>query len=441
MLAKYPLIQKALYLACLFFLSLTLNRCQTMPPRGTPILIVSDNETAGAFSSPVALDSAGDAIMVWVQSDGRYPSIWARRYEVGKGWGTSTLIETNPGTAFDPQIAMDRIGNAIVVWYQGGGDRYNIWANRYQMGNNWGVATLIETNPVDALRPQIAMNGNWNTIVVWVQDDGIWTNHYKLDTGWQAPALIQAGTMDQPQVAVNESGNGIVIWVQSDEEYNSVYARPFFEDSGWGKTTLIENNVGNAEAPAVAMNGEGNAIAVWTQHDGRYSSVWANRYHVTAGWGIATRLATEASRPHVGMDPNGNGMVVWTHRRGECSKDTRVCTGIPSIWARRYDKVTGWGTATQLATKAYDPQIVMDERGNAIAVWGGNGYIWANYYETGRSWGTVMRISAYANIIEHNMAAINEVGNAIVTWDQFTEGTRHVWANRLEMAVERAATP
>jgi uncharacterized protein YbdZ (MbtH family) len=412
-----------------------------MPPRGTPTLIFSDDKTAGAFFSPVALDSAGNAIMVWIQSDGRYPSVWARRYEVGKGWGTSTLVETNPGAAFDPQIGIDRLGNVIVVWYQWDGNHYNIWGNRYQVGSGWDTPVLIETNPVDAVRPKMATDGNSTAIVAWVQDDGLWTNHYAVDTGWQAPTLIQEGTIDQPQVVVNETGNGIVVWIQLDEEYNSIYARSFFKDSGWGETTLIESNIGNAEAPAVSMNSEGNIIVVWTQQDGQYPSVWANRYNLTAGWEIATQLATEASHPHVVMDPDGNGMVVWTHRKGECSRDTRVCTGIPSIWARRYDKVIGWEAATQLATKAYDPQIAMDKPGNAIAVWGEKGYIWANYYEAGRGWGTVMRISSYANIIEHNMVAINEEGNVIVTWDQFAEGTRHVWANRFKVAVEKPERP
>jgi hypothetical protein len=51
----------------------------------------------------------------------------------GVGWGTAALIETdNAGGAVAPQIAVDPTGNAIAVWYQFDGTRFNIWANRFE---------------------------------------------------------------------------------------------------------------------------------------------------------------------------------------------------------------------------------------------------------------------------------------------------------------------
>jgi len=42
------------------------------------------------------------------------------------------LFETDDaGGAFSPQIAIDTNGNAIAVWYQSDGARNNIWANRW----------------------------------------------------------------------------------------------------------------------------------------------------------------------------------------------------------------------------------------------------------------------------------------------------------------------
>jgi hypothetical protein len=50
-----------------------------------------------------------------------------------KAFGTAALIETdNAGDADNPQIAFDANGNALAVWEQFDGTRYNIWANRYQ---------------------------------------------------------------------------------------------------------------------------------------------------------------------------------------------------------------------------------------------------------------------------------------------------------------------
>jgi hypothetical protein len=148
---------------------------------GTAQLIETDN--AGPATSPrIAMDSSGNAIAVWQQSDGTRNNIWANRY-AGGSWGTAQLIETaNAGDASYPQIAMDSSGNAIAVWQQFDGTRNNIWTNRYA-GGSWGTAQLIETdNAGPAGAPQIAMDSSGNAIAVWQQWDGtrnnIWANRF-----------------------------------------------------------------------------------------------------------------------------------------------------------------------------------------------------------------------------------------------------------------------
>ena len=52
---------------------------------------------------------------------------------VPKAWGTAALIESdNAGNALTPQITFGASGNALAVWYQSDGTRYNIWANRFE---------------------------------------------------------------------------------------------------------------------------------------------------------------------------------------------------------------------------------------------------------------------------------------------------------------------
>jgi hypothetical protein len=79
----------------------------------------------------IAVDSVGNAIAVWNQSDGTRNNIWANRFN-GTSWGTAELLETdNADGAFSPQIAFDSSGNAIAVWNQSDGNRVNIYANRF----------------------------------------------------------------------------------------------------------------------------------------------------------------------------------------------------------------------------------------------------------------------------------------------------------------------
>ena len=101
-----------------------------------------------------------------------------------KVWGTAELIETDSvGNANNPQIAFDSNGNAIVVWFQSDGPRYNIWANHFD-GTSWGTPELIENdNAGRVAEPQIAFDNNGNAIAVWYQSDStrdnIWANRFE----------------------------------------------------------------------------------------------------------------------------------------------------------------------------------------------------------------------------------------------------------------------
>ena len=111
---------------------------------GAAELIETDN-AGGTYLPQIAFDSSGNAIAVWYQSDGTRYNIWANRFN-GTSWGTAELIEAdNAGNALMPQIAIDSSGNAIAVWHQSDGTRYNIYANRFN-GTSWGTAELIETD-------------------------------------------------------------------------------------------------------------------------------------------------------------------------------------------------------------------------------------------------------------------------------------------------------
>ena len=130
------------------------------------------------------MDGSGNAVAVWQQWDGTRYNIWSNYYVSGTGWGTAQLIETdNAWSANKPQVAVDASGNAVAVWEQSDSKRWNIWANRYVSGIGWGTAQLIETdNAGGTSTPQVAVDGNGNAMAVWYQWDGtrnnIWANRF-----------------------------------------------------------------------------------------------------------------------------------------------------------------------------------------------------------------------------------------------------------------------
>jgi hypothetical protein len=410
---------------------------------GTAQLI--ETNAGNALYPQIAMNAGGNAIAVWNQYDGTTNAyhIWAIRYVAGVGWGTAQLIENNNGDASNPQIAMDGSGNAIAVWNQSDGTLINIWANRYVAGVGWGTAQLIETNNAgNAGGANIAMNPSGNAIAVWYQYDSagkghIWANRYVVGSGWGTAQLIENNnaTASSPQIAMDGSGNAIAVWSQYDGSWNRIWANRYVVGSGWGTAQLIENNNATASSPQIAMNANGNAIAVWKlYYENTQFDIWANRYVAGVGWGtiqlIETDNAGNADYPQIAMDGSGNAIAVWKQSDG-----TRT-----NIWANRYVVGSGWGTAqlieTDNAGNADYPQIAMDGSGNATVVWtqsdGTRTNIWAIRYVAGSGWwGTAQPIETdNAGDADYPRIATGGSGNAIAVWQQ-SDGTRtNIWANQ-----------
>jgi len=337
---------------------------------------IDENEVNGVAGPAIAVDADGNAVVVWDQTDGDRHDLWSNRYVPSDGWDAPQLIETDDaGDVFRPQVAMDPSGNAIAVWQQSDGTRYNIWANRHTPGGGWETAERIDANnnASGAERPQVALDSSGNAIAVWQQSDGtrdnIWANRYTPRDGWGVAERIEvdnAGTAVAPDIAVEPNGNAVAVWQQSDGTRDNIWANRYVPGDGWGVAERIEiDDAGNAEHPRVAMDAMGNAVTVWDQFDGASFDIWSNRYVPGGGWGTARRIesndAGEALRPRIAVNPDGNAVVVWEQFDG---------TG-NTISSNRYTPDGGWGTTERIdpGTGAHGPNVAIAPNGDAMAVW------------------------------------------------------------------------
>jgi len=362
--------------------------------------LISSNTAGDAQFPQISMNKAGNAIVVWHQYDGStFSNIWSCRYTTATGtWTAPELIEFNDtGHAFIPRIAIDLFGNAIAVWYQADASNPpSIWSNRYSSSTGtWGTPTLIETDDAGyATDPVIAMDKSGNAMAVWQQSDGtrynIWSNRFTASTGtWGTATLLEtdnAGNALYPQIAIDAFGNAMTVWFQYDGTRDNIYSNRYIASTGtWGTPTLVEtDNTGGAEYPKVAIDISGNAVAVWQQSDGTRFNIWSNRFTASTGtWGTATLIETDnagdAVNPRVAVDGAGNVVVVWNQNDGTQSR----------IYSNRYVVSVGtWGTAKPIDTKnlgdAFIPNVVMDSPGNAVVVWnqfdGPFFSIWSNVY-------------------------------------------------------------
>jgi hypothetical protein len=203
-------------------------------------------------------------MLVWRAYDGTRNNIWASRYVTGSGWTSAETIETDNGDTGEPEAAMDSVGNVVAVWTQTDGTRYNVWANRYVAGVGWGSAASIETSNVDdALKPHVAIDAAGNAIAVWYQSDGtrtnIWANRYVAGGSWGTAAQIEAQSVSAnlPEIAMDSRGNALVMFNMGA----NVWAIRYVAGMGWGTEQMVgPGTVDSVHLIGVAVSGDGTGV-------------------------------------------------------------------------------------------------------------------------------------------------------------------------------------
>jgi hypothetical protein len=307
------------------------------------------NPAASSQVEPqIAVDSRGGAIAVWEQLEGNRFRIVASRFVPGIGWGAAQAADVAPanthtGDAFMPQIAIDTHGNALIVWQQfdPAVNQTNLWANRYTAADDaWGAAVELgqAQNLDDPDRtPRILCDAHDNALVVWNQPPvGVWADRYVSGSGWQTPVLIGSGAnTDHPDVGLDANGNALAVWAQPVASgLGVIWSNRFTTTAGWGTAAPIESHSGGAAGRVkIAVDTGGNALAVWQQRIDALNTlnVWALRFSSSAGWGSPEEIsngASTAANAEIVFDAQGNAFAVW--EQGDSSDAI-------GVWSNRFD--------------------------------------------------------------------------------------------------------
>ena len=339
-----------------------------------------------ASDAEVAINSAGDAVATWVHYDtADTRQVLVSRYSPGSGWGA--VMEVSPGIGnavrVTPQVAIDPQGNVIVLWqqYDNGEGVSKSYARRYADASGWDDSQFIGRGVVT----QLAFDGSGVAQALGTRLDDV-TRRYNLYAYRQLPGASWTATLidadaqtdvGEHHLALSPSGLAVAAWWRGTNLYVSRYA-----SGSWGRPVII-SPLSNANGhPRVAINDAGQAIAVWPQWDDAagVTGIHASRCSPQGVWGVEEPIVTvpagmSATAPRVVLDGNGNGVAVWQQR--DSFTETR-------IYANHSTPHNGWEAPEMIGgdtARAVAPNLAMDGRGNAIAVWLQAGTLYANRYE------------------------------------------------------------
>jgi hypothetical protein len=273
--------------------------------RGVPEVI----ETAfGDTLGPVAvgLDESGGAIAVWRAHFSTVPhgsaTLFARAFLPGSGW-TPPVGRAGGWDVYASNLAVNAAGDALMLWQGFVAVSTAVRADRYQKGEGWRAETL---EPPRLLIGPVGLDAQGNGWAVFPGSDTdaaplpdrLMAQRLESMSGWQPPVTVsRPGDTDvrEPDLAVAPRGEAVALWTAARGSKRALLASRF-SAGGWEPPDLlVERNVTDCGidrggsgvlAPRVGLDGSGNAVAAWIEWDCSNATVWTSRR--AAGAGTAT---------------------------------------------------------------------------------------------------------------------------------------------------------
>jgi hypothetical protein len=342
-----------------------------------------------SFDPQAAIDFHGNTVMVWTQRDSGTDRIYKSVYRNGVWTDPATLAEhISPlgGDAARPKVAMETTGDAIIVWEQYVNGRGRIFKSEYRSGvfqNPTSADDCISPPTTHAQDVQLAIGADGHCVVVWAQSDDVNYRIFKSERrggAWTHPAsfadaISPAGTdAYAPAVAFDGLGNAIITWVQSDGTVPQVF-KAELKNGLWRLPLDVTDNISPdglaVHAASVAMSRLGDAVVVWRQDvSATASSLFKSEYRAGV-WHVPDDVTDAFSVGRVvefavAMDSEGNTVIAYTADDGVAPAAVLKSEYRFGAWAH---PTSALETISPAGGAATSPRVTIDGRDDAIVLW------------------------------------------------------------------------
>jgi hypothetical protein len=265
-----------------------------------PVVMLAGDGNADLNPS-AAISGTGNAFVAWEQGDGTTTdqlSVWERSY-INGAWGTAALFESNTaGPAYSSAVAANKAGSAIITYLQVNGSM-QLMSRRYTPSSGFAAPLLVaQGSTIDNLYPpSVALDeagiatSAWNFQLTSGKFN-VYTNRSAAsDTAWPAlPTAMESddiaanddpnstlGQSTMPLVRSDPAGNVVLVWRKRTSGTRFDLVSRYFPAGGtWGAQQALESTTDTDSVffPALAVGSDGTAVVTW--YYGTGLTVWAN---------------------------------------------------------------------------------------------------------------------------------------------------------------------
>ena len=264
-------------------------------PAGAEFLVTVT--TLGTQHMPsVAADAAGNFVVAWHSHDASNYGVFARRYDAsGVAQGLEFQVNSyTTGGQYDARVAMDSAGDFVVVWHSFGQDYtdFDVFGQRFDAaGSPTGLEFQVNTQTAGLQTyPKVASDADGNFIVMWRSGDGSSSGVFgqRYDAAGTALGVEfrvnveTSGGQFNPAVASDANGNFVVVWYGNSPTSSLDTFGRWFDALGRGGAEFRLNSytTGTQVHPTVAAGGGGRFVAVWRSldQDGSGTGIFGQRF-------------------------------------------------------------------------------------------------------------------------------------------------------------------
>jgi hypothetical protein len=320
------------------------------------------------------MDQGGNAVMVWQRLDGTTTAC-------GDGQGGCTLVEARVRSAAGtlsapqalsafgeppssssggPQVAIDRSGNAVFAWaiFDGTPPDYPVCCSLIQARARSATGVLSGTQTLSragrfAFDAQVSANQSGEAIFAWLATDGT-PGHLRVQTrarsavgALSAVQILSAPGHDAVAVraGIDQGGNAVFIWQLNRNTTDcgatdcyAVQARARSATGVLSTTQALTDPAYFAHSPRVGVDPSGDAVFVYGRYDGTggCDTPWAGCSRIEArtrsasgtlgGRVFLSDPGQRAFNPQVGVDEGGDAVAAWS-RFGGANWRVQAATG------------------------------------------------------------------------------------------------------------------
>lgn len=295
--------------------------------------IVNQGGGAAKANPSLAVDSAGNIYASF--TDYRYndQNIYFNTHPVTDTWGLNTRADDGTGTTqqSSSSLGVAPNGDSYLVWedYRSGATNSDIRFSYRPAGGAWTASARVNDDATTRLQtsPVIAVDGSGNAYALWkdyrnsTTAPDLYFSYRPAGGSWSANARVNdfaTSNVSNPDLAIDASGNAYAIWNDRRDGVDRIYFSYRPAGGAWGANQRVDDSSSAATEPAIAVDADGVAYALWVDARSGVSQVYFASRPVGGLWSASQAVESSPdsigrSNPNLVIDPAGILYAGWDH--------------------------------------------------------------------------------------------------------------------------------